>query len=223
MDSIRYRAIYPKDYATIKELITQSFGLYNYVSDPSVLDAFKKRYLYSCLAEATYACVAEKDGSVIGVIMGNAKSKYRLNYQRMVFTAKMIWYANKMRSLAKHKHISVSDFDNLHKIYHHFNKRHSGEFDGVLTLFAVSEVSRGLGVGKRIWNGLNKYLENNGVKSIYLYTDSTCNTGFYEHAGFRKADEDSLIITSKGIKKQLSVYLYTYTIQQKAECKHELT
>ena len=73
MEPVIYRNVRKEDYAQIEELINQSFGLHGYVSSSKVLKYIKKQYLYSCLAEATYTCVAVKGERVVGVIMGNAK------------------------------------------------------------------------------------------------------------------------------------------------------
>lgn len=81
---------------------------------------------------------------------------------------------------------------NVHHIYNIFPKKHRGEFDGVLTLFAVDEELRGLGVGKSLLKGLLDYLRKHNTKCIYLYTDSTCNYGFYEQNGFERIEQQNI-------------------------------
>lgn len=211
MNNIIYRPIEQKDYSAVRELISQSFDLPGYVSNPSTLLAFKNQYLYSCLAEASYTCVAVKNNTVIGVIMGNAKSQYHFCCH-IIPTVKMMWYSSKMYRLAKKHDANMDDFKNLHKIYYQFNQKHKGEFNGVLTLFAVSEASRGLGVGKHLWNCLQEYLSQHQVNRIYLYTDSTCNTGFYDSQEFKCVEKQPLTVTKKEKKHEMEVYLYTYSL-----------
>jgi hypothetical protein len=75
--NITYRQLEKGDYTAVQSMINQSFGLYRYVNNESVLKSFLKVYLYSCFGEASFSCVAEKDGKVMGVIMGKAESRYR--------------------------------------------------------------------------------------------------------------------------------------------------
>ncbi len=210
MSQIQYRAIEKRDYEAVCEIINQSFYLYAYIKKEKVLEEFKKNYIYGCLAEATYTCVAEKDGVIVGIIMGNAKAKYSI-VQHMLPVIKMIYHSWRMKCLGK-KEEGVKTFQHLHEIYHSFNKKHKGMFDGVLTLFAVSKEARGFGIGKRLWRRLYDYLKENNVHQIYLYTDSNCNTGFYDKQGFRRIEEETLNVVREGKTVPMAIYLYEYKI-----------
>ncbi|MBS6700732.1 MAG: GNAT family N-acetyltransferase [Clostridiales bacterium] len=208
-DGIRYRPMEPKDYAAVCALLNQSFGLSRYVTAPQVLQCFQKQYLYSCLSEATDTCVAEQNGKIIGVIMGNAKRDYQLvlHLKALACTA---WYACAMRVHGRRNREGLDSYRDLHQIYHAFSKNHKGEFDGVLTLFAVDEDYRGRGVGKALFIRLMDDLQHYGAHAIYLYTDSTCNYGFYEHQGFHRLEQQLLTLKRDGKPFQMAVYLYGY-------------
>lgn len=211
MKGLHYRPIERKDYAVIGEIINEAFGLYRYVTDPNSLKSIKQQYVYSCLSEATYTCVAEQDGEVVGVIMGNAKSNYKL-FRHLPVICGTAWYGLKLILFGRKCQASVRDYKNLHRVYHTFSQKHKGEFDGVLTLFAVREICRGFGVGKKLLNGLLQYLRNQGTRRIYLYTDNTCNTGFYEHQGFERLEEQPLAMIRDGKSFELNVFLYGYSL-----------
>lgn len=212
METIKYRTTEKKDYPAIGEIINQSFGLYRYVSDKKTLDCFKLQYVYSCLSEATYNCVAEQDGKIVGVIMGNAKTDYKICphlkylFSTLRYGIKMIYYGRKFKT-------GIEDYKRLHEIYHRFSQKHKGEFDGVLTLFAVNENCRGLGVGTKLFSGLSEYLKSKNTKRIYLYTDTTCNYGFYEHKGFERLEEQTLEMTKDSKSFQMNVFLYGYSVR----------
>ena len=110
--------------------------------------------------------------------------------------------------------VTIEDYKNLHAIYHSFNAKHKGEFNGVLTLFAVTESARGHGVGKQLWSNLKDYLVTKGATKIYLYTDSTCNTGFYDKQGFQCIENQNLIVTRDQKKCDMEVYLYSYELEK---------
>lgn len=214
MEKVIYRQIEKRDYTAVEEIINRSFGLFRYVSNREILDYFKKQYLYSCLAEATYAYVAVQNQKVIGVIMGNAKSEYHIT-SHLKYILKAFYFGTKMNRIKKSEARGIEDYKNVHHIYHSFSKEHSGEFDGVLTLFAVEEAARGLGVGKTLLNGLMDYLVRQDVKRIYLYTDSTCNYKFYEHQGFERLEEQNIELMRDESLFQMEIYLYEYILVEK--------
>lgn len=212
MNEIRYRKIKKEDYKAVQSMINHSFGLYKYINNEKVLNTLLKVYLQSCLAEKTFSCVAEKDGEVVGIILGQAKRDYKLlphlpnilamAYFNIVMSLQAVWYKEK-----------VKDYKNMHQIYHELLKDRKNEFDGVLTLFAITENCRGFGVGKKLLSKLNAYLKEKGTNQIYLFTDSTCNYGFYDSQGFERVEERDLEVTSEHKRKKLNVFLYKYKIK----------
>lgn len=213
MAEILYRPIEEKDYVAVGEILNQAFGLFRYVSDSKTLESFKLKYVYGCLSEATYTCVAEQNGKVVGVIMGKSDKDYHF-FHHLPYALKAIQYSMKMKRLAKGENAKagIRAYQELHKIYHSFSEKHRGEFDGVLTLFAVDENCRGYGVGKTLLSGLFEYLKKQEVKRIYLYTDTTCNYGFYEHKGFERLEEHPLSLARDGKPFQMNVFLYGYSL-----------
>lgn len=209
MENIKYRAIEEKDYNEVGEILNQAFGLFKYMPDEKMLENFKLQYVYSCLTEATYTSVAEKDGRVVGIIMGNAKSDYNVFshfsyiFKTILYSLKMGWHGRKYKKQMK-------EYKKLHRIYHEFSKKHKNDFDGVLTLFAVDKDCQGLGVGKTLLKGLFEYLKKQNIKNIYLYTDTTCNYNFYEHRGFKRLEEQTLELTREEKNFQMDVFLYNY-------------
>jgi len=186
MNEIIYREIKKDDYETVKSIINESFGLYRYIDNEKVLKNLLKLYLQSCLAEKTFSCVAEKD-----VVLYNS-----------ITTLKAIQYKS-----------NISDYRNMHHIYHKLLAGREAEFDGVLTLFAVTEDCRGLGVGKKLLSNLCDYLRNHNTKHIYLYTDSTCNYGFYDSQGFERLAEKSFETTCESKLVTMNVFLYGYKVE----------
>lgn len=213
MEPIIYRNLKKQDYNAVAELLSHSFGLHRYVSDKRLLRIFKKQYLYSCLSEATFSRVAEQNGKIVGVIMGNAQSDYHI-LPHIGFWLQFLLYSLKMKIYGKKIGDSISGYYYLHRIYRNFSQRHNGEFDGVLTLFAVNSECRGKGIGKKLLSDMETYWKEHQTKSIYLYTDTTCNYGFYEHQGFIRLEEDTLLLTSDGKPFEMEVFLYGYEIEK---------
>nr|WP_317282468.1 GNAT family N-acetyltransferase [uncultured Sellimonas sp.] len=210
MENILYRPIEKRDYETIKDIICHAFFLDQYMEDKRLLEAVKSQYLYNCLLEATYTCVAEKNGTIVGVIMGNAKKDYHMFYH-IPYLTKLFWYMLKLFWHAKKQKDQAAGYQRLQKIYHQFYNRHKGEFDGVLTLFAVNADCRGLGIGKNLMKRCMTYLKRKQVHRIYLYTDTTCTYEVYEHWGFKRLEEAPLQMKRLGKAFHMDIFLYGYS------------
>lgn len=212
MAEIIYRKLKKGDYNEVETIINESFELYKYIDNPKILNTVLKIYLQSCLAEKTFSCVAEKDEKVIGVILGNAKNDYNiLKHLKPIFM--MSWYSLVMAVQSIGAKEATSDYKRMHKIYHELSANCGKKFDGVLTLFAITDNSRGFGVGKHLLASLCEYLKETDTKNIYLYTDSSCNVGFYDSQGFIRIGTKNMEITKENKKTNIDVYLYEYTVK----------
>ena len=55
----------------------------------------------------------------------------------------------------------------------------------------VPLLARGMGVGRRLFNHMLGVFHDAGLREYFLFTDSTCDVGFYDHRGLiRKAERD---------------------------------
>lgn len=184
MEKVTYRPLTYADSPSIENLIADSFHLTRYVPDRKALARLKHTYLQSCLAEQTFCRAAEKNGALVGVIMCSAKSRYRL-IPHLTYLCAELWHTA-ASLISGH---GTRDYQDLHQIYRQLLEGRSHRYDGVLTLFAVDETCRGIGIGRELLRQAEAYLQSCGVRCIYLYTDSTCNTAFYDQHGFSRVDQ----------------------------------
>ena len=60
-----------------------------------------------------------------------------------------------------------------------------------LAILQADEALRGMGVGRRLFNHMLGVFHDAGLREYFLFTDSTCDVGFYDHRGLiRKAERD---------------------------------
>ena len=86
--------------------------------------------------------------------------------------------------------------------------RESGKNDPAeLALFVVSPSCRGQGVGKALFQAALDYTGQQKLDEIYLFTDTSCNYGFYEHQGMRRRCEKEHLfhINGKAASMRLSL------------------
>lgn len=217
MENIIYRKLEKNDYTTVQNLISDAFGLQNYVADKKALDKVKKMYLCSCLSEQKFNMVALYNDEIVGVIMG-ASQNDSTRATNILNAIKMCYYTMSICLFHKKNCGGQSD---VHKAYGELISDCKHRFNGVLTLFAVREDVRGFGVGKGLLSKLLSYYEKNQSDSIYLYTDDTCNYGFYEHMGFQRLKEKPVKVIRKNKTAELNVYLYALNTNRKQGDCHD--
>ena len=64
------------------------------------------------------------------------------------------------------------------------------EFDGELVLFVTDTSVQRHGIGTTLLRQFYQFMEQNNSKNIYLFTDTTCNYGYYQKKGYRQIAEN---------------------------------
>lgn len=80
------------------------------------------------------------------------------------------------------------------------------------TFFAISSKARGKGIGKKMFCNMLEYMKLQNINDFYLFTDTTCNYGFYEHQGMNRCDEKSKTFLIHGKEAKMTFFLYDYKI-----------
>ncbi|MDM5156977.1 GNAT family N-acetyltransferase [Bacillus sp. DX1.1] len=207
MDEVIYRGLVKEDYESVKELIGEAFGFNEFIKDSKFLDSILNIYLQSCILGSSFSKVAERNNKIIGVILGDSKKdKNRLkkahNTLSLAYTMLKVLMANKENKKF------IKEFSKVQDTYKELIQGKEDDFQGSVQLFIVSGESRGLGVGKALMNHLSNYMKSTDVKSLYLYTDTRCNYGFYDSQNFERKNEKEIYFDS--IQAKLNVFLYCY-------------
>lgn len=207
MNKVIYRDIIKSDYETIKELIGEAFGFSAFIKDKQLLDIVLSGYLQECILDTSFSKVAIKDEKVIGFILGSAKNdKNRVSNINEPLT----FDNNSIESImsTEENQILFKEFSKITDAYKDLIKDKEDMFQGCIQLFVVSKESRGLGVGKTLVKYLSDYMKSMDVDSLYLFTDSRCNYGFYDSQNFNKLDEKKICFNY--VDSKLNVFLYGY-------------
>lgn len=207
MSGVIYRKLLKKDFNTIKNLIGEAFGFNQFIKDKIFLDSVLTSYLQNCILESSFSKVAEKDNKVIGIILGKANED---NSKLIEDSSPLTTNTNEIQSIIEVKE-NKTVINELLKIKNTYNEIIDGRknaFQGCIQLFIVSKESRGLGIGKVLVTHLFNYMKSMNIQSIYLYTDTRCNYGFYDNQNFKRLNEKEIYFDS--LKEKLNVFLYGY-------------
>lgn len=209
MQTVLYRELEKCDYNHVKELICEAFDFDEFISDKKVLDSVLEVYLQECLLDSTFSKVAIKNNNIIGIILGKAKNdKQNISkfHNKINFLCNMI----KLAFCSKENKKLIKEFSKVTDAYKNIMDGKEDSFQGCIQLFIVSKESRGLGIGKKLISDLFQYMSIANVKSLYLYTDTRCNYGFYDSQNFKRINEKEVRFDSVDIN--LNVFLYGYEL-----------
>lgn len=207
MTDIIYRPYEERDAEDIKAMIDEAFHIRRYMKKERLLDSALEVYLRERLLASTYTRVAVKDGRTVGVIMGRSPGRPRVPH--VARNRALTW--SHMAGIAL---TGLSDLPSLTQyfkfdgVYRRLRRNTSAPLTDELTLFAVDSSTRGLGVGKALYQDYVRHLRDHGRKDFYLYTDSLCSYGFYEKRGMTRAASEDMEIRLDGNPEKLGVYLY---------------
>lgn len=207
MNRVIYRDLVTSDYEIIKELIGEAFGFSDFIKDKELLDVILSGYLQECILDSSFSKIAQKDSKVIGFILGNAKNdKNHIINSSNPLDIDM----NSIKSIISNKEnrTLLEEFLKIQTTYKEIIKGKEDQFQGCIQLFVVSKESRGLGVGKTLVKYLSDYMKSMNVKSLYLFTDSRCNYGFYDSQNFNKLNEKQ--VSFDYVDAKLDIFLYGY-------------
>ena len=71
---------------------------------------------------------------------------------------------------------------------------------------------RGKGIGKKLFQSAMNYINDEKLKEFYLFTDTSCNYGFYEHQGMVRRCEKEHVFNIEGQTAKMKFFIYDYNI-----------
>lgn len=216
MTAIEYRPYQPQDADAVKQIVNQAFSIDRFVKEPRLVDSALEVYLRTCLLGSTYARVAVQDGRAVGILMGRVTGRDRLE-GRLGNRLLTGWHMAKLAVLGITEHKSLRQFFEFDAVYGELRKKTTSPTTDELTLFAVDASTRGLGVGKALYDTYMDHLRRHGRSDFYLYTDTRCSYGFYEKQGMTRAAAQDMTIRLDGKPEQLGVFLYAGTVDMARE------
>ncbi|PJM79692.1 GNAT family N-acetyltransferase [Bifidobacterium scaligerum] len=204
-ESVTIRPLHRDDYPTLIDLVRRAW--YADFDERTGFIAAQADW-ENCLARTTNAYTAVKDGKPVALILG------RIDAHDM----RGIWNRHKrqymhglMRLLGMREGIrAVHEIVGILAIDHMLlsrAKRSGRDYAGEVVLFVLDPEARGYGLGKRMFRTMMNDFRKSGLRNFFLFTDTTCNVGFYEHAGLSQV-ESITISASKHHRESMSFYLY---------------
>lgn len=181
---LTFRCYKKEDFQAIKNMIREAWK-YDAFATPKTADKMAAVFLNSCLANQTYTQVALLDNVPVGVIMGKNMKTFRKSFFRLLrrnFSIFDLLRRKEGRTVSK-------IFGSVDGIDKELLKTSQIQYKGELAFFAVDKKHRGYGIGKQLFSKWNTHAKKESIRTYYLFTDTSCNYGFYEHQGMRRRCE----------------------------------
>ena len=215
MNQVIIRDVEEKDFAEIKEIINKTWEFEEIFESEEGLETALGIYFNQVLYGNSFGKAAILNDKVVGVIFAFANGevpKYRM------MTDDSTEYILTLINLQENERKAIYEYmGKLDSTYDELLEGKTDFYDGTLDFLIVSEEVRGLKIGKRFWNEVESYFKERNAKSIYVFTDTMCNFGFYDHIGFSRQNEKSIEFVFGDKKAALDVFLYDYNFDTQTE------
>lgn len=158
----------------------------------------------SCLTNYTFSRVAVLNGKPVGIILVKDIARHtcplpnRFQQLRAVLS---LYLTKEGRAVSK-------IFENVTGIDRELLRESGKNYPAELALFVVSPSCRGQGVGKALFQAALDYTGQQKLDEIYLFTDTSCNYGFYEHQGMRRRCEKEHLFHINGKAASTRFFIY---------------
>ena len=160
-------------------------------------------YFIHCFLKQNHAFVAKEDGKVVGCILFRDKNTPKHSVYKLLY--KLLTLLIKLNPLCK-EGFEVHNFyrDN----YAALIKEHNQSYDSEIVLLIVASNMQGKHIGKNLITFAENYLKSEGLKQVFLLTDTSCNFAFYHKLGYERMAEHLGGFLYDGQKDPEYFYLY---------------
>ncbi|MFR4948614.1 GNAT family N-acetyltransferase [Thomasclavelia spiroformis] len=202
---IKLREYQKQDFKALETIIKETWH-YDDFSSPKIAIKLARVFLSSCLTNYTFSRVAVVDGNIVGIIMVNNIAKHKCPLSNRLLQIKSI-----LSLLSSKEGRKISKiFSNINGIDKQLLNENNKIYSAELVLFIVSSSCRGKGIGKMLFQSVLNYMKQKKLKEFYLFTDTSCNYGFYEHQGMKRRLEKKHIFNIKEQQAIMNFFIYDY-------------
>lgn len=204
---VELRSYNKQDFKSLQDIVRVTWH-YDKFCTPETADKLAAVFLSSCLTNHTFSRVAIVNGSVAGIILVNNIKNHHCPLSlrfKQIKSLLSLYLSKEGRSVMK-------IFENVSGIDKALLKESRKSYPAELALFVIDPNCRGNGVGKRLFQSALAYMESQQLSQFYLFTDTSCNYGFYEHQGMTRRCEKDHMIDMNNQKERMKFFIYDYTL-----------
>lgn len=202
---VQVREYQKQDFKPLETIIRETWH-YDEFCSPKTACKLARVFLSSCLTHYTFSRVAEVNGQVVGIILVKDVRAHKCTFAHRFTQIRAILSLFGSREGRKVSKI----FGNVGGIDKHLLRENDKSYPAELALFAVSASCRGQGIGLTLYRSALSYIKQQKCKEFYLFTDTSCNYGFYEHQGMVRRCTKKHRFNINGKQAAMDFFLYDY-------------
>lgn len=209
--NLQLRSYQKEDFLSLQKIVKDTWHYEDFTSKNTAMK-LAAAFLSSCLTCYTYSRVAVIDERVIGIILvkdiahHQCPLNYRLKQIKSIISL----------MLSKEGRQASRIFKDVEEIDQQLLKECHKEYPAELSLFVVDSSCRGMGIGKKLFQSAIQYMQKQTLDEFYLFTDTSCQYGFYEHQGMIRQSEKKKTFSMGGQVVEMSFFIYDYN--KKRDC-----
>ena len=209
MNKITYRPYLPQDFKSLSDVINITWG-HEKTYSPTAAVRLSNAYLRLCLTEQTFTQVALNDGHPIGIIMGNS---FRSSHKSLKNGLQAKW-ALLLLSLTAEGRRAGHFYEEIDRIYDKLLSGQPCDYEGELSFFAIHPDYHGIGIGKELYRRFFNYMNSENIQHFYVFTDTTCNFGFYESRNMLRCGTEEVELQVNRKAKKFLFFIYENAAQK---------
>lgn len=188
-------------------LVDEAFGISAYVPVDRAIRPVLVLDVLDSLSRSDHAVVAEHDGRVAGILMGQLPGRPgmpgagRRRALRAAWTARGVAAAGRHILAWREQWLFTSSYAQL-------RRRARTPLGLELTLFLVAARHRGSGVGGVLFSDYLQRLRRGGAGRFHLHTDDGCTWQYYEQRGMARVASDLITVKARTGLRDVETYLY---------------
>jgi GNAT superfamily N-acetyltransferase len=192
-----------KHFDAIKQIINKTWQFEEMFDNKLALQTALDVFFIPILHQSSYGRVALLDNKVVGAIFGftkDSKPNYRLQQENI---SDFIFNLLKLNDNDRQ---TIYHFEHSLKTAYQQLLASDRCYDSSITLLVVDKEAQGHKIGQQLLNTILTYFDKKQARDSYLFTDTDCNFGFYEHNHFTRRSEREIIFDQT--ETPLTVFLY---------------
>ncbi|PWG60394.1 GNAT family N-acetyltransferase [Bifidobacterium catulorum] len=167
----------------------------------------------NCLSRRTFMRVADIDGRVAGLIVvadrRNPRTDLRLVARQAVAGLGLLGSEEGRQGLRMFARFMAAD-----RALDRDALDQGRRYDGEIVLFIVDDRYRGHGLGRMLFDAALDHLRGRGIDDFFLYTDTSCDYGFYDHRGLERRCSRTASFTLAGEDVSEEMYIYDGSVSR---------
>lgn len=188
LNTVRLR---PMRRADVDELVDLLRCTWYADGDPQVQTMVARADLEFCLARTTTAIVAEYQEHPVGVALGHIDRKsggrFPVNRHHKAACKAMLRLMRTAEGRRGAHELMVLGVEG--ELMSVTARRQGHTYDAEVILLILDRMMQGSGVGARLFDGMEQAFRQAGAQRYFLYTNTGCNVGFYDHRGLTRRIE----------------------------------